>query len=601
MNKESTFSECEFLHLAFGKIAALYPDNIAVVDAGDHTYRELDDRSSRVAAALLARPNFDGGNVGIYLDRGIDMIAAILGVLKANATYVPLDPTFPAERLNYLVADSEIAFIVSRSDMQDRLSDVTSEIVDVDAPVAPGAESFARQQDARANRPAYMIYTSGSTGRPKGVMVSHHNVLRLMDSTAPVFNFKQNDVWTLFHSIGFDFSVWEMWGPLLTGAKLVVVPYEISRSPEDFYSLLRRSETTFLNLTASAFRHLLPVCLKQGALPALRMIVFGGEKLEMAMLRPWVATFGAQRTALVNMYGITEATVHATYKRLSVDDVMKRVDSPIGVPLSDLRLHILDEQRAPVAAGQAGEMYIEGDGVALGYYRRPDLTAERFVELNLPDGGTAHAYRTGDLVIRSDDGELVYLQRADGQLKVRGFRVEPQEIEACLNKHADLLSSVVTVFDFGNGDERLVAFYVVRSGVPHNAAKLVSQLRATANRELPAHMRPSEFARIDALPINVNGKLDRKLLIKPEKNMQSTSNTQFDLLAKVYQIVTQTIELDSMGKDDDFFDIGGTSLTLLRVLARINQQFGVKINMSLLADGVSIASLVDAIQQQEQL
>jgi amino acid adenylation domain-containing protein len=603
MTVEGTFSQHRFLHAAFASVAARYPAAVAVTDGRRSlTYAQLDARAAHVAAAL--RGHGELRNVGIYLDRSVDMVASILGVLMAGATYVPLDPTFPSERLSYLVEDSQISVIVSRSEMSpDGLAREATAIVLVDqlpsgpADGAPDNPGTGRDHHA----PAYMIYTSGSTGVPKGVMVSHHNVLRLMDSTAALFQLGPQDVWTMFHSVGFDFSVWEMWGALLTGGRLVVVPYDTSRSSDEFYHLLCHTGTTVLNMTASAFRYLLPVCLAHGVPPALRTVIFGGEKLDMAMLRPWVAAYGAERVALVNMYGITEATVHATYKRLGADDVLRRSDSPIGAPLADLQIHVLDELRRPVALGQPGEMYIAGAGVALGYYRRPELTAQRFFELAASDDGPAtRVYRTGDLVVAGADGELVYLARADDQMKVRGFRVEPEEIEACLNKHPDLMSSVVTVFDFGDHDERLVAYYVLRPGVAHAPAALTRQLRTAASRELPSHMRPSDYLKIDALPINGNGKLSRKLLVKPEKLMPTNGNSQFELQAKVYGIVTQILNADSVGKDDDFFDLGGTSLALLRVIAKINEQFGVKINMSMLANGASITTLADAIDQLQQ-
>ncbi|MEA2690883.1 MAG: hypothetical protein QOJ16_270, partial [Acidobacteriota bacterium] len=451
-----TFAE-SCLNDLFAGWAARTPDAVAVVSPGEAlTYDGLARRASALAFRLFESGIQPGERVALCAERSLGMVVGILGILEAGCAYVPLDPSQPRERLGLLLEDTGARMAVATG--REALADFpgwrerTLLVVEGEEP----GGTLRPRPTLGPGAPAYVIYTSGSTGKPKGVMVTHGNVARLFAATAHWFGFGPTDVWTLFHSYTFDFSVWELWGPLAHGGRLVVVPHWVSRSPEAFYDLLARERVTFLNQTPSAFRQLIPVALAAGeaGTPALRWVVFGGEALDPRSLAPWVERYGETGPGLVNMYGITETTVHVTYRRLGRREIESGWGSVIGVPIPDLAVSLLDPAGQPVPAGVAGEMYVGGAGVAVGYLDRPELTAERFV----PDplGAGDRLYRTGDLGRFRADGQLEYLGRIDHQVKIRGFRIELGEIEATLGQHPAVAACVVMVDEAG-GDKRLAA------------------------------------------------------------------------------------------------------------------------------------------------
>ncbi|MCS7475599.1 non-ribosomal peptide synthetase [Umezawaea endophytica] len=512
----------------FAAQAARTPDAVAVTCGGEGlTYAELDARANRLAHALVELGAEPERYVALKLPRSLDLVVAVLGVLKSGAAYLPIDPSYPADRISGMVEDTRpVALLTELPDLS-------------------GWPATAPEVALRPENPAYVIYTSGSTGKPKGVVVPHANVARLFSATDHWFGFGPDDVWTLFHSYAFDFSVWELWGPLLHGGRLVVVPHEVSRSPADFGALLARERVTVLNQTPSAFYQLIaerPTGL------SLRYVVFGGEALDVRRLAAWDGP-----GELVNMYGITETTVHVTWTP---------ADGSVGEPIPDLRVYVLDDDLRPVPPGVVGEMFVAGAGLARGYLNRPGLTASRFVADPFGDSGT-RMYRTGDLA-RWDDGRLDYLGRADHQVKIRGFRIELGEVEAALEAHEDVSAAVAVVREHAGRD--LIVAYVV-------AARPLADPRGFLSRTLPDHMVPSAVVHLDRLPLTGNGKLDRAALPAPEWEAAGSRyvapRTEAErVLAEIWERV---LGVERVGVEDDFFELGGDSIVSIQVVSRARQ------------------------------
>ncbi|HHM0682476.1 TPA: pyoverdine non-ribosomal peptide synthetase PvdD, partial [Pseudomonas aeruginosa] len=419
-----------------------------------------------------------------------------------------------------------------------------------------------------------VIYTSGSTGKPKGTLLTHRNALRLFSATEAWFGFDERDVWTLFHSYAFDFSVWEIFGALLYGGRLVIVPQWVSRSPEDFYRLLCREGVTVLNQTPSAFKQLMAVaCSADMATqqPALRYVIFGGEALDLQSLRPWFQRFGDRQPQLVNMYGITETTVHVTYRPVSEADLEGGLVSPIGGTIPDLSWYILDRDLNPVPRGAVGELYIGRAGLARGYLRRPGLSATRFVPNPFPGGAGERLYRTGDLARFQADGNIEYIGRIDHQVKVRGFRIELGEIEAALAGLAGVRDAVVLAHD-GVGGTQLVGYVVADSA--EDAERLRESLRESLKRHLPDYMVPAHLMLLERMPLTVNGKLDRQALPQPDASLsqQAYRAPGSELEQRIAAIWAEILGVERVGLDDNFFELGGHSLLATRVISRVRQE-----------------------------
>ncbi|WP_426752485.1 amino acid adenylation domain-containing protein [Myxococcus sp. Y35] len=448
------------------------PDAVALTFGETHlSYAELNARANCVAHALLDRGVGPESLVGICVDRSAELVIAILGVLKAGGAYVPLDPASPKDRLALILDDAEVSALVTESGRAAELPTERVPTLFVDTmPWQEGRRAPDPDSGVTPDNAAYAIYTSGSTGRPKGVIVTHANATRLFTASEPLYGFGPSDVWTLFHSAAFDFSVWELWGPLLYGGRLVVVPHWMTRAPEAFGELIAREGVTVLNQTPSAFRALVrtPSIADGRGGRSLRWIIFGGEALDAATVRPWFEKYAGTETRLINMYGITETTVHVTYYQVTEADLTSAA-SPIGRPLPDLELRLLDEQGQPVPVGVPGEMYVGGAGVARGYLKRPELTAQRFIED--PTAPGKRLYRSGDLAIRLPDGGFTYLGRIDDQVKIRGFRIELGEIQSVLATHPAVADAYVTTHERSADDRRLAAYVVPK---PDAAETLLS-------------------------------------------------------------------------------------------------------------------------------
>ncbi|MFI5688192.1 amino acid adenylation domain-containing protein [Streptomyces sp. NPDC051636] len=584
----------------FEEQAAAVPGRTAVTCGDVHlTYAGLNAQANRLARLLTEHGAGPGRVVALALERGVRLLPALLAVLKTGAAYLPLDPGHPAERLRLVVEDAApVALVTERAHAHLGGASVPTVLLDDPQVTADLADRPAGDlTDADRHGPtgpadiAYIIHTSGSTGRPKGVPVPHANVVRLFSAAAEHFAFGPDDVWTLFHSYAFDFSVWETWGALLHGGRLVVVPHAVSRSPRDFLELLHREGVTVLNQTPSAFEQLIDADLERGGdSGALRYVVFGGEALRPARLRPWADRHGLDRPELVNMYGITETTVHVTHHRLTRADLDDpRRGSVIGRPLSDLRVHLLDAGGRPVPRGASGEMYVSGAGVAAGYLHRPELTAERFLDDPFGPPGT-RMYRSGDLARRRPDGTLDYLGRADAQVQIRGFRVEPGEIESVLAAHPRVARAAVVARRADNGAQHLVAYVLTAGDTPADPA----ELRAHAAARLPEHMVPAACVPVDALPLTANGKLDVQALPAPDFTAAASGTRpetpQQVLVCALFEDVLK-LPRDTVGIDVNFFDLGGDSLLATRLLARLRHDAGAEIPITALFETPTPAAL----------
>jgi amino acid adenylation domain-containing protein len=565
------------------------------------TYRELNQRANQLAHYLKALGVGPEVPVGICLERSLEMVIGILGILKAGGAYVPLELAYPTERLSFILEDTQMPAVLTESQLLEKLPEHQAKLIclDGDRETIAQEDTENPESEGGAHSLAYVIYTSGSTGNPKGVLVSHHNVVRLFEATHPWFGFDERDVWTLFHSYAFDFSVWELWGTLLYGGRLVVVPYWMSRSPEAFYDLLRREKVTVLNQTPSAFRQLIRAEESLGTADdlALRVIIFGGEALDFNSLRPWFERHGDQDPQLVNMYGITETTVHVTYRPVTIADLKGVTGSLIGVPIPDLQVHILDQRSQPVPIGISGELYVGGAGVARGYLNRPELTAERFVPDPFSDRRGARLYKSGDMARYLPNGDIEYLGRIDHQVKIRGFRIELGEIEALLGEHPLVQEKVVLARDDVVDDKRLVAYIVPRGEVTD-----INSLRRYLRKKLPDYMVPSAFVMLDGMPLTPNGKIDRRALPVPGRGRPDLETAYVAPRSELEHFLTdlwrEVLGIEGIGIRDNFFELGGDSLKGAVFVNRLQAALGEYVYIVALFDAPTVADLAAHLNEQ---
>jgi amino acid adenylation domain-containing protein/FkbH-like protein len=586
------------IHQLFEEQVRRAPERVALVFEGQEmSYGELNARSNQLAGYLKRMGVGPEILVGLCVQRSLEMVIGILGILKAGGAYLPLDPSYPKDRLAFMVEDAKPPVVVTQYELKELFPDYAGRVVALDADWSEveREESLDLRCATTPQDLAYVIYTSGSTGRPKGCQVTHYNVVRLFEATQSWYCFDERDVWTMFHSYAFDFSVWELWGALIYGGRLVVVPYLVSRSPEEFYRLLEREKVTVLNQTPSSFRQLINAEELLGAADgiSLRYVIFGGEALEIQSLKPWFDRHGDKKPQLINMYGITETTVHVTYRPLSLADTAG--GSVIGCPIPDLQVYLLDRNRQPVPVGVPGEMYVGGAGVARGYLNRPELTAERFIPDTFRREGQSRLYKTGDLARRLANGDIEYLGRIDQQVKVRGFRIELGEIETVLTKHPAVRESVVIVGDDEYGDKRLIAYLVPQNGLAPSNAELHSFLK----ERLPEYMVPSAFVKLEQMPLTSNGKVDRRALPEPELT-RSAQQHEFvaprtPLEEEVASAWKQVLGLDQIGVHDNFFEIGGHSLLATRVIILLRSNLGVNLSLRLLFENPTVATMAEVL------
>jgi amino acid adenylation domain-containing protein len=536
------------------------------------TYAELDAASRALAGRLRAAGIGTEDLVGVCVGRSVELAVAQLGVWRAGAAYLPLDPAHPRARREFTVSDAGVRWVVADTAGRAAVEGLPVGVVPLDGGPADGSgpdpDLVAAAVPPAPEDLAYVIYTSGSTGRPKGVEITHANLAWLLGAADRHFGFGPDDVWTLVHSPAFDFSVWELWGPLTSGGRVVVLTEDEVRDPAAVHAVLRDERVTVLNQTPAAFKGLRAHLAQQGAdfgELALRTVVFGGDAFDTRDYRDWFAAPAARRPALVNMYGITETTVHVTFRLITAEDAGSPVYSPIGRPLDGQHGYVLDRHGRLVPQGTVGELYVAGGGVARGYRNRPGLSAERFpLDPFGPPG--SRMYRTGDLVRVLPDGELAYAGRADHQVKIRGYRIEPGEIETALRGLPGVRDAAVVARPDGHGGARLVAHVVLSEGRPLDAADLRDRLRLT----LPEYTVPALFVRHPRLPVTANGKVDRAALVAvaadgaaAPADFVAPSGAAEEALSGIWG---QVLGAEAVSATANFFDLGGDSMLALRVI-----------------------------------
>ncbi|WP_329571773.1 non-ribosomal peptide synthetase [Kitasatospora sp. NBC_01266] len=576
------------IHQLFEQQVELRPDAIAVSSsAGELTYRQLNERANRLAHHLRGLGLAPGTPVGVCLERGPDLVCALLGILKAGAAYLPLDPEYPAERLSYMVADSAAALIVAqRAHSHHFPSSVPQLLVDQDWPAGAGGnpEPLAGPGDL-----AYLIYTSGSTGRPKGVQIEHGALRARMRETVRQLGLTPEDRVLQFASVAFDSSVGQTFAPLSCGASVALRDAEWD--PAGLAELIRAAEVTVAWLTPTAFAALTAQLDGPGSVgPALRLVRIGGEALQQEQVRQW---FERCAVPLVNGYGPSEGAQEAATALIERPGGFV----PIGRPVANTEVILVDRDGHPVPVGVPGEILISCPGLARGYLNQPELTAEKFTEYHL-DGVARRVYRTGDLAKWHPDGQLEFVGRADNQVKLRGYRIELGEIEAALADHPQVDAAIVLLREDTPGDHRIVAYLIGADGVPGTG-----ELRTHLQRTLPDYMVPAVFVALERFPLNPNGKIDRRALPAPDSHRPELDAAYTAPRTSVEQTVTaiwsEVLGVDTIGVHDNFFHLGGHSLLATQVTSRLRKALGVELPVRALFTGPTPAQLAAAIEGLE--
>lgn len=580
LNENETFFVNNFSSLkdVFEHNVELYSDNSAVCyEDTNLSYEQLNSEANKMAHYLSRQGVSSGNLVGLSLERTHNVIISILALYKLGAAYVPLDTSYPIQRNQLILDDAKIQIIIAEQKTVGKLPGGDRITINLDK-VSNDIQNESTNNlsiKVKKSDTAYVIYTSGTTGKPNGVMITHSNVLSLLDASCRKFEFSENDVWTMFHSYAFDFSVWELWGALAFGGKLLVVPYWISRDTEKFYNLVSKHNVTVLSQTPSAFYQFSKVDQQKNTNLNLRYIIFGGEALNFRALKNWVSKHGDKSPELVNLYGITETTVHATMQKINSEQITAG-KSLIGSPLNHLNLYLLDEKMNLVEDGLVGEIYLSGTGLSKGYLHNTELTNKRFVRSPFNTDG-ATLYKTGDLARRISKNSLEYLGRSDHQIQIRGHRVELGDIRAalCEIKH---ITDAAVILQNENDEENLVAYLVVEK----NQNIDISDIRNDLNKSLPLYMIPQQYIHVEAIPLTQNGKVDKRKLVqlgKEFKRVQKHVPPKTATEKNVGLLFEKYLKVDSVGVNDNFLDLGGHSIIAISLINDLKNSFGNSICM----------------------
>lgn len=553
------------------------------------SYAELDRRANQLAQLLQKQGVRRESLVGLCVERSLEMVVALLGILKAGGAYVPLDPAYPRDRIQHVLEDAHVQFLITQKELLKQLPSTTSKLIclDPDWQALEGESDVAVTAEVDAGNLAYVIYTSGSTGKPKGVQLEHRSVVNFLCSMQREPGFSQSDILVAVTTLSFDIAGLEMYLPLVTGGRVVIAPREATYDGRLLSALIERSKATVMQATPATWR-----VLFESGWPGkgdLKVLV-GGEALPAELARELMQRCGQ----VWNMYGPTETTIWSSVYKVQGDEA--RI-LPIGRPIANTSFYILDQDRQPVAVGSEGELYIGGEGLARGYFERPELTSEKFVSDPFSDRPQARMYRSGDLVRSREDGNVEYLGRLDHQIKIRGFRIELGEIEAVLDQHSDVLRSVVVAQEESCGDKRLIAYVVMNTESEASAA----QLREHARKQLPDYMIPAAIVQLATLPLTPNGKVDRKALPAPQAT-DFASDVNYvaprnPIERKLVMLWEATLGIHPIGVRTSFFDLGGRSLLAARLFTKISRVFGRDLPLATLFRASTIEQLAAELGQ----
>jgi len=586
------FPKAACIHELFAEQAARTPAAVAVV-MGDKclTYGELDSRANQVAHYLRTLGVGPEAVVGLCLERSLEMLVGLMGILKAGGAYLPLDKNYPAEHISYVLKDAGVSAVLTSVETDSLFAPYGVQTVKLalDAEIVADQPKSALVSGASSENLVYVMYTSGSSGKPKGVGVVHYNVGRLVTKTNYV-QIRPDDVFLQLAPVTFDASTFEIWGALLNGAKLVLYPSDPMLDLGKIKSIIHRDGVSILWLTAGLFNSIVDGDLM--TLGPIGQLLVGGDVVSAIHVRRLLESIGTCR--VINGYGPTEGTTFSVCFPVPGLSAIETI-VPIGRPISNSTVYVLESGHLLVPAGATGELHIGGAGLARGYFHRADLTAESFVPNLFGDVGS-RLYRTGDMVRYSKDGVLEFVGRVDSQVKVRGYRIELEEVEAALLSDPRIRQAAVVAQPEPRGDKRLVA-YIVAAG---DGEPDLKRVRENLSQRLPEYMIPSLFIVLDALPLTANGKVDRRALPSAEKRA-NRAPSQSGLEQAVSDIWASTLGVADVGVNDDFFDLGGTSLALINVVVEMGKRFAIPLDTSIVARGATVSALAQAVRERASI
>ncbi|NEP33691.1 amino acid adenylation domain-containing protein [Moorena sp. SIO3B2] len=601
-NTKTDYPKDKCIHQLFEEQVQKNPDAVAIVfEEQKLTYSQLNCKANQLANYLQKLGVVPEMLVGICVERSVEMVVGLLSILKAGGAYVPLDPNYPKERLNYMVEDAQLSILLTQEKWQHHLSETIASVIclDTDEEIISQQSQQMPENQVTANHLAYVIYTSGSTGKPKGVTIPHQGVVRLICNNNYV-QLEPTDRVAQVSNTSFDAATFEIWGALLHGAVVVVITKSLLLSPQEFVNYIKQEKITTLFLTTALFNQL--AYSVPEAFSNLKNLLFGGEAVDPKSVKQVVDQGAPER--LLHVYGPTENTTFSSWYK--VTEVLEGATNlPIGKPISNTQIYILDSQLQPVPIGVPGELHIGGDGLATGYHNRPELTAEKFISNPFDKSQATRLYKTGDLARYLPDGNIEFIARIDHQVKIRGYRIETGEIETVLNSYPQVQKTVVVAREDNSGNKGLVAYLVLESETPEvSDTEKIEKMKQYLKQGLPEYMIPSRFVLLSQLPLTPNGKVDRKAL--PVPDVASSVSTEYvapqtETQKVLAEIWAEVLGIEKVGIHDNFFELGGHSLLATQVVSRIQQAFEKEVTLQDLFESPTITDIAQNLEVLHQV